>query len=178
MRLGKMEINLDYSEKEIKWNYNTKNYIYKVDDIEFVTESCQYIYIEINKDTGYEYRYIDLKGNDICWYNENNDISIFDRGSKIRKDIHMSEIRDVMIIKDMIYVMKGKSEVLQFDAKGDINTVIIAPQGYRYYRFTGSDKLEVVCEGNEQTVDKFGRNDWRFEYNFQVDKWDKKSLAM
>lgn len=37
-----MEINLYYSEKEIKWNYNTENYIYEVDDIEFVTENCQY----------------------------------------------------------------------------------------------------------------------------------------
>lgn len=47
---------------------NEQQYIYKAQNIEFAYQNSKYIYVGIFKDEGYEYRYIDLFGNNICWF--------------------------------------------------------------------------------------------------------------
>lgn len=58
-------MDLKYTEMTIEWNYNDENKSYYADNIEFVSCDRDLIYIEICKDTGYEYRDLDLNGKDI-----------------------------------------------------------------------------------------------------------------
>lgn len=37
--------------------------------------------------------------------------------------------------------------------------------------------MNVVCQGNEQTKDKFGRNDWNFTLDIETGEWKRQSLA-
>ena len=40
-----------------------------------------------------------------------------------------------------------------------------------------NNELSVICQGNDFTADKFGRNDWRFKYNDKNACWEREALS-
>lgn len=69
------------------------------------------------------------------------------------------------VSKDNIYLMY-KNRISVLSRKGDEITKISPPFGYIFYRFIDGEKLSVICQGNNNTADKYGRNDWKFKYDF------------
>lgn len=63
-----------------------------------------------------------------------------------------------------------------YDKNGKYENSIRAPKGYRYYRFFSvKNDIIVVCQGDTDKADLFGRNDWKFKC---IDgEWIKDGLA-
>ena len=80
------------------------------------------------------------------------------------------------VSKDNIYLMY-ENRISVLSRKGDEITKISPPFGYAFYRFIDGKKLSVICQGNNNTADKYGRNDWNFKYDFLNNTWHKESFA-
>ena len=87
-----------------------------------------------------------------------------------------NELKTVKVSKDNIYLMY-KNRISVLSRKGDEITKISPPFGYIFYRFIDGEKLSVICQGNNNTADKYGRNDWKFKYDFLNNTWHKESFA-
>ena len=49
--------------------------------------------------------------------------------------------------------------------------VISVKGGYKFSRFFCSSPLSVICEQITGTSDKYGRNDWKFEFDSLLLEW-------
>ena len=171
----------NYTESTIEWEYNTEKKIYSAEGIEFASVGNKSIYIEICGDLGYEYRYIDLNGKNILWYTDTGELSIFYSEDGQKMKIQLNKISDVAIINDGFYVLtleKTSGEILEYSKIGELIKKYTPPLYYSFYRFSEFDsELSVICQGDNHTSDKFGRNDWKFIYNKNLGYWEKKSLS-
>lgn len=71
-----------------------------------------------------------------------------------------------------------KNRISVLSRKGDEISKISPPFGYIFYRFIDGEKLSVICQGNNNTADKYGRNDWKFKYDFLNNTWHKNLLLI
>lgn len=169
-------MNMEYSENEVKWIYNNTKYKYEVSEIEFASDMSQCIYIEMIQDGIYEYRLVDFEGKDICSYNENSRLKIYDMDG-CSHESNLEDINDILFLEDRVLVMNKKEEILLYGRNGICNGIIKPPFGFIFSRFCNAKKLEAVCQGSIQQADNYGRVDYRFEYDFLTNSWNKKSLA-
>ena len=151
-----MEINFSSDNRIVNWKYENKSYSYVVEGIIFATESNDMIFLEIYENKTFSYRFINLNGKDILWYDENGNLKLFDSDGHCINEHRYNELKTV---------------------KGDEITKISPPFGYAFYRFIDGEKLSVICQGNNNTADKYGRNDWNFKYDFLNNTWHKESFA-
>ena len=69
-----MEINFSSDNRIVNWKYENKSYSYVVEGIIFATESNDMIFLEIYENKTFSYRFINLNGKDILWYDENGNL--------------------------------------------------------------------------------------------------------
>ncbi len=171
-----MEINFSSDNRIVNWKYENKSYSYVVEGIIFATESNDMIFLEIYENKTFSYRFINLNGKDILWYDENGNLKLFDSDGHCINEHRYNELKTVKVSKDNIYLMY-KNRISVLSRKGDEISKISPPFGYIFYRFIDGEKLSVICQGNNNTADKYGRNDWNFKYDFLNNTWHKESFA-
>lgn len=167
---------VEYVDNMVKWLYNDKEIIYEARRVEFATDVAEAIYIEIMLEEIYEYRFVGFSGGDICKYDENNLLTIYDKNAE-KHEIQLEEINDVLIFNGKIYVMNKRKDIIVFNTEGENKGIIMPPQGYIYSRFCNSSKLEVICEGDSLRADSFGRVDYKFEYDLFCNNWERKTVV-
>lgn len=165
-----------YENSIVKWLYDGNEVVYEANGIEFATYGEQSIYIEVLLGETYEYRFVNFYGKDICRYDENNIISIFDENSR-KYEIQLEEINDVLFFNGKIYVMNLRTEIRIFNCSGKSEGVIKPPYGYTYTRFCNSSGIAIVCEGDISHADSYGRVDYKFEYDMICNDWRKKTVT-
>ena len=171
-----MEIGLNSDTGTVNWKYKNVLYSYVAEGIIFVAESNDIIYLEIYENKTFSYRFINLNGKDILWYDENGNLKLFDSDGNCIIKHRYNELKTVKVSKDNIYLMY-KNKICVLSGKGDEISKISPPFGYFFYRFIDGETLSVVCQGNNNTADKYGRNDWKFQYDFLNNMWYGESFA-
>ena len=166
---------IEYTNNVVNWVYDNKEITYEANGIEFVSYNSERVCIQIVYDDMYEYRYVDLKGDDICKYNEKNLLTIYKNIEKY--EIQFEEINDVLVFSANIYVMNKRKDIIVFNREGKNKGVIKPPQGYRFSRFCHGSKFEVICEADLLHADSFGRVDYKFEYDFFCNNWERKTVV-
>lgn len=171
-----MEIGLNSDTGTVNWKYKNVLYSYVAEGIIFAAESNDIIYLEIYENKTFSYRFINLNGKDILWYDENGNLKLFDSDGNCIIKHRYNELKTVKVSKDNIYLMY-KNKICVLSGKGDEISKISPPFGYVFYRFIDRETLSVVCQGNNNTADKYGRNDWKFQYDFLNNMWHGESFA-
>lgn len=169
-------MNIEYSENEVKWIYNNIEYKYEVSGIEIASDMPQCMYIESVQNDICEYKLVDFTAKDICSYDENGKLKIYDVDGGLYES-NLEDINDIFFLEGRVFVMNIKKKILIYSRDGICNGAIEAPVGFIFSRFCNAKKLETVCQGNMQQEDNYGRVDYRFEYDFLTNSWNKKSLA-
>lgn len=65
-----MKIDLNSDTETVNWKYENVLYSYVAEGIIFATESNDIIYLEIYENKTFSYRFINLNGKDILWYDK------------------------------------------------------------------------------------------------------------
>jgi hypothetical protein len=173
---------IEYCDSEVTWCYGGKSMKYYTEGIEFASEDNDLIYIEVYYNNVYEYQYVSFEGKLILSYCVGTEtVTIIDADQK-KKVIKIPLIHDLSISNNQrFFVLAGKdvdSKLIEYTFQGEIVNEYFPPRGYLFYRL-GQVKSEVnvVCQGNEETKDNFGRNDWNFTLNAETGEWRRQSLA-
>ena len=130
-----MEINFSSDNRIVNWKYENKSYSYVVEGIIFATESNDMIFLEIYENKTFSYRFINLNGKDILWYDENGNLKLFDSDGHCINEHRYNELKTVKVSKDNIYLMY-KNRISVLSRKGDEISKISPPFGYIFYRDT------------------------------------------
>ena len=121
----------------------------------------------------------DIHKDEICldsWEFEKAVMRFTDRDGE-KHEIQLEDINDVFVLKKKIYVMNKRKSIIEYNTDGENKGLIVPPQGYMYFRFCNSSKLEVICEGDSLRADSFGRVDYKFEYNLFCNNWERKNVV-
>lgn len=164
-----------YLENGLKWNNGDSEVVYEANNIEFASDSQEFIYVEIINDGGTEYRFVDLNGNDICKYDESNVLKIRVEDKWINKVYE--EIIDVYIVNEKIYAIVSPTNIDVFEFSSKYFGTIKSPVGFDFSRFIDGEKLSVVCQGELDNADIYGRKDYRYEYDNLTNNWVKIGIA-
>lgn len=90
---------VEYVDNMVKWLYDDKEIIYETKGVEFATDVATAIYIELMFDGIYEYRFVGFSGKDICKYDDNNLLTIYDeKGYIIHRDFDAVRILSGQLI--------------------------------------------------------------------------------
>lgn len=175
-------MDIDYSDSVVKWNNGNRDVEYHINGVEDSSEENGLIYIEIYNEGEFEYYYVDKEGKFILSYSDEAEQLVLQNSNGVKKNILVPFIKEVAIdTNKRIFVLVGNNEdsrIYEYTKDGEIIRQLMAPLSYIFYRFSQiSDELQVICQGNEDKIDKYGRNDWKFKYNFINNEWEKVSLA-
>ncbi|MGO5078371.1 hypothetical protein ACTQ3J_11305 [Oscillospiraceae bacterium LCP25S3_E3] len=135
-----MKIDLNSDTETVNWKYENVLYSYVAEGIIFATESNDIIYLEIYENKTFSYRFINLNGKDILWYDENENLKLFDSDGNCIIKHRYNELKTVKVSKDNIYLMY-KNRICVLSRKGDEIAKISPPIGYVFYRFIDGEKL-------------------------------------
>ncbi|NLI59358.1 MAG: hypothetical protein GX387_12750 [Clostridium sp.] len=175
-----MQIDVEYNDSEVTWNYNGRNIKYSKEGIEFASEDNNLIYIEVYHDGIYEYQYVNFEGKLLFSYCiDTETVTIFEPDHRI---IKIPSMQDLSLSNNQsFFVLVGEgndSRLREYNFQGEMVKEYLPPTGYSFYRIVEINPvIEVVCQGNEQFKDKFGRNDWNFTLDAETGEWKRSSLA-
>lgn len=113
-----MKIGLNSDTGTVNWKYENTLYSYVVEGIIFAAESNDIIYLEIYENKTFRYRFINLNGKDILWYDENGNLKLFDSDGNCIIKHRYNELKTVKVSKDNIYLMY-KNKICVLSRKGD-----------------------------------------------------------
>ena len=82
-----------YADNIVKWLYDDKEITYEAEGVGFATDVATAIYIESVSNGIYEYRFVGFSGEDICKYDDNNLLIIYDKNAE-KHEIQLEEIND------------------------------------------------------------------------------------
>lgn len=164
-----MNIAIDNSTNIMRWENKNIKYEYKIDSVgrAFAYASDNYIFIEIYNGGHSSHRVISTKGKNIIWYNDSGDVSVF---SDSHVDMHYSGLRDVRVLSPVYFIMT-EFQLIKIDNIGRELSKIQSPSGYKFSRIFSASPLSVICEQISGSIDKYGRNDWKFEFDPLLFEW-------
>jgi len=164
-----MDIEIDSFTNTMRWKHNNLAYEYKIESAGHAVayESGDCIYIEIYNEGHFSHRVLSVKGENKIWYNDSGEVKVF---SDVPVTMHFSEFQDLCVAPFNYYIMT-ETQLLKLTTEGKEISKIPSPLGYRFYRFWGSSPLSVICEQIGKTTDRYGRNEWKFEWNSQSLEW-------
>jgi hypothetical protein len=173
---------IKYCKSEVTWIYDGRSVKYSVDGIEFASEDNDLIYIEIYYNDVYEYQYINFEGKLVLSYCQDTETVTIADSDRKRRVIKIPLIYDLCIGNNQrFFVLAGKgldSKLLEYTFQGGIVNEYFPPIEYSFYRIVEVRvEVNVVCQENDQTKDKFGRNDWNFILDKETGDWKRQSIA-
>lgn len=101
-----MEIGLNSDTGTVNWKYKNVLYSYVAEGIIFAAESNDIIYLEIYENKTFSYRFINLNGKDILWYDENGNLKLFDSDGNCIIKHRYNELKTVKVSKDLCIKIK------------------------------------------------------------------------
>lgn len=164
-----MSITIDNSTNIMHWEHDDVSYEYKIDSTgrAFAYMSGDYIFIEIYNEGCSSHRVISVKGENVIWYNALGNVSIF---TDSLVTLHFSGFRDLCLASPGYFILTD-TQLIKIDNYGKEVSRISPPSGYKFSRFFCSSPLSVICEQITGTSDKYGRNDWKFEFDSLLFEW-------
>jgi len=164
-----MDIEIDSFTNTMRWKHNNLAYEYKIESAgrAVAHASGEYIYVEIYNEGRFSHRVLSVKGEDKIWYNASGEVKVF---SDTPVTLRFPGFRDVCLSLSNYYIMT-ETQLLKLTTEGKELSKLPPPSGYRFSRFWGSSPLSVICEQIGETSDKYGRNEWKFEWNSQLLEW-------
>ena len=169
-----MNTELHLIDGALNWDFNGTAYCYKAEGVQSAREKNGRILMDIYSDGDFYYRFIDLCGKDILSYNDYGELTVY--GSEKNTELSFDKINDVAFKNENILVMLD-NEIVFLSGNGTVDSRLLPPYGYSFYRFAGDEGISVICNGNSQTADKFGRNDWKFTYDVITGNWSDGKVA-
>lgn len=168
-------MDIEYTNSKVEWTYNGENVEFHSEGIEFAYTTKDYVRLEVYHNGGFEYYYLSFSGKEICKYDRNGELVIFTASGE--QEIKHNSIKAVTILENRIYVITDDNAIFTYDFEANHIGEIQAPAGYVYERFIDVTGLGVVCIADPTYADQYGRVDYKFEYDFDKNEWEKKSLA-
>jgi hypothetical protein len=164
-----MNINIDNSTNIMRWEHENISYEYIIDSTgrAFAYISGDYIFIEIYNEGCSFHRVISVKGENIIWYSDLGEVNIF---TDSLVTLHFSGFRDLCVASPGYYVLTD-TQLIKINNFGKEIFKIPSPSGYKFLRFFSPFPLSVICEQITDTSDKYGRNEWRFEFDSALLEW-------
>lgn len=176
--------NLQYSNEEVSWTFRKNEVHVKLNNAFFasVDHENNYIYVDCGENYETKQVYIfDFNGNILLNYDieKGNIIWKFDN---LEKEI---QIQNLLLVgyfprKNLLLIMyQGKQrEVVAFDLDGEFLYEVIKPDGFEIMYFQEfTDYVSVVCDGDDNQVDKFGRGRFNFKLDIKTGNLTIKGLA-
>lgn len=171
---------IKYNKLMAEWEHDGKK-IYRADGIIGAHIVRNLIHLEMYCEGIYEHRFVSLDGKDTVRYKRTGEVTIFSDTGAILKCLHFKEVGNVLVIQDRVFVLAYETvngEIHEFNKNAKLLKTYNAPHNFSFYRIVDfKDGLVVVCQGDEGEADKYGRNDWMFVYNSEINCWEKQSLA-
>lgn len=170
---------------EITWEYEgTQHHIKKHKIVAFFLVYNRILNLLFEDADGELYdEYYDFYGKHIFSYNQiENTIYCFNNSFKIKgtlmADFDFVHERILCIVGEGMG-LSGHNHLELYDKNGNLLRKVTAPFHYGFYGFFGLEdgSLDIVLLGDSSTKDKFGRNEFRFKYNFETNELTKYSLA-
>lgn len=164
-----MNINIDNSTNIMRWEHENISYEYIIDSTgqAFAYISGDYIFIEIYNEGCSLHRVISVKGENIIWYSDLGEVNIF---ADSLVTLHFSGFRDLCVASPSYYVLTD-TQLIKINNFGKEVSKIPSPSRYKFSRFFSPFPLSVICEQITDTSDKYGRNEWRFEFDSALLEW-------
>ncbi|WP_429953923.1 hypothetical protein [Enterococcus sp. AZ192] len=176
--------NLTYSSKIISWNCGRCTNKIELSDIFFASynEKTKLIYAETEQNFIKQgVLYFDLDGNTVMNYNfETGEINWMHH--EISNHLKFDELIQVgyFPLKNLLLIMlnKSKRDVIALDLDGEYLYEVEKPIDFEMLYFQEfPDYIAIVCEGNKNQEDKYGRNRFNFKLNQDTGILDKEDLA-
>lgn len=164
-----MNINIDNSTNIMRWEHENISYEYIIDSTgrAFAYISGDYIFIEIYNEGCSFHRVISVKGENIIWYIDLGEVNIF---TDSLVTLRFSGFRDLCVASPGYYVLTD-TQLIKINNIGKEVSKLPSPSGYKFSRFFSPFPLSVICEQITDTSDKYGRNEWRFEFDSALLEW-------
>lgn len=164
--------NLRIDSGKVSWIYNLKEINIEIEDAFFVSKSDETELITINtgKDfIGKKIYYYDYNGNFILTYDlELGTITWVYQG--LRKNLNINNLKHVGYYPQnqriFILCQNGKQELQGYNLDGKLLFSVNAPFGFEMRYFVQiDDQIAVVCDGDQNQQDEYGR----FRFHFLID---------
>lgn len=164
--------NLRIVSGNVSWIYNNKNINIEVDDVFFVSKSEETKLIRINTGKNFIEKkifYYDFNGKFVLYYD-------LELGTvewvyqELRKNLNISNLKHVGFFPQdqrILILCQGEKQELQgYTLDGlCLFSVNDPPEFEMRYFVKVNDQIAVVCDGNQNQQDEYGR----FRFNFLID---------
>lgn len=175
-------INVEYSKTNISWEFNRELVRFELENIIYAAYVNRQNYINIqvglNFITTEEY-FHDLDGKLLLHYNQNSGLI----------EWNYKNISERMIVENLSNVgfFPNQGIVLVRNNDGRVKIInlltkelcdVKAPDGHEMIYFQESDQgITIVCDGDENHTDKYGRNRHNFELDIETGNLKHKGLS-
>lgn len=174
--------NITYTQNQISWVFNEKQYSKEIENIIFANANTnnEVIKVEVGKNfQSCEFYTFDGVGNMIEYHNlKTGDIKF------VNKDNEKTHINIEELIAVGFYLEKGliailhkfeENEIMLLNINGKKIFESISPEGFKMKYFQEfPEYITVVGEGDEKHLDQFGRG----LFNFKIDLNEKKLVKI
>lgn len=114
-------------------------------------------------------------------YKRTGEVTVFSDAGAFLKRLHFKEVGSVLVTQNRIFILAFETsdgEIYELNRNAEQLKTYTAPHKFSFYRIADfKDGLAVVCQGEAGEADKYGRNDWMFAYNSEINCWEKRSLT-
>ena len=154
-----MEINFSSDNRIVNWKYENKSYSYVVEGIIFATESNDMIFLEIYENKTFSYRFINLNGKDILWYDENGNLKLFDSNDTMNIDNFKNELNSLRnqyvhegyYLPNNQFAVNGKGKVFLYHKTMDYNWLLRIVKVFKFgvYKILYTKVLDLEIDEGE-----------------------------
>lgn len=177
--------NLKYTTDFAEWSSESGPVRIELEDIKFVYQDkhSESIFVSTGKklpdakryyfsETGVFQYMDDIEQGQVIWSTEKGNQSLCIEGLI---DAGFFPHKNIILF---LYQTPKWQELLVLNRNGEYLFELYDPPGYTMKYFSEfSDYISVVCDGDENHVDKFGRNRFHFELDLELQRLYKKGLA-
>ena len=154
-----MEIGLNSDTGTVNWKYKNVLYSYVAEGIIFVAESNDIIYLEIYENKTFSYRFINLNGKDILWYDENGNLKLFDSNDTMNIDNFKNELNSLRnqyvhegyYLPNNQFAVNGKGKVFLYHKTMDYNWLLRIVKVFKFgvYKILYTKVLDLEIDEGE-----------------------------
>ena len=177
-----MNIKIDES---VKWEQDGEIVEIEIADVLVAKEyGLDKVYIKrLNNDKSEVNEYYNLKGKLIYSYARKSGKVVCYDNAKL-KDFIVADLISVKYCEKykrfiaQVGIKRANSRMIVLNNVGDILYEVKSPMHYTFYSLSeNGNEIEIICQGDEEMADKFGRNDWRFSIDVLTGELIKQSLS-
>lgn len=176
-----------WNSNSVSWSNHEEMIELNLSNIQFATldQQNKYVYVECGKDLSSktQFYYFLFDGRRIFGYDKINGLISWLYNERLVEVECEDILTSKLEMKDAIILVisrdqQEKEKLTGFTLDGVLLFEKEPPKGYHFLYFsTVSNKPSVVCAGERDQADKFGRNDWHFKIDTKTGELLKSNLA-